>query len=84
MFCVTNHFCGHLPIGPLTLTGKPGIISPHNNGQVHFHPVFRGGTECFFADSQQIFRSQARIWIRAAVNFTRREAVEGAQVEVNR
>ena len=84
MFCVTNHFRGHLPIGPLTLTRKPGIISAHNNGQVHLHPVFRRGTRMLLRTPNSSFLSQTRIWVRAAVNFTRREAVEGTQVEVNR
>jgi hypothetical protein len=84
IFSVTNHFGGHLRIRPLTLTRKPGIIGAHNNEQVHLHPVCRDGSRMLLRIPNSSFRGQARIWVRASVNFARRESIEGAQVEVNR
>lgn len=84
MFCVTNHFRGHLPIRPLTLTRKTGIISAHNDGQVHLHPVFRGGSRMLLQTPQSSFRRSGSDWVRATVKFARKEALEGGQVEVNR
>jgi hypothetical protein len=83
MFCVTNHFRGHLPSRLLTLAGKPGIIIAHNNEQVHLNPVFLGRDPNAFADSNSSFRKFRPGFSSETGEVCPKRSSREAQVEVN-